>query len=146
MSNTMSTTTSEEARNVEILRDAFKRWHDSRGTSVDHWMSLCADDIKFGSIAQREAAVPYMTAYTSRAKLADYFNGIERDWEMIEYRAEEFVAQGDRVVMLGHCSWRAKATGRVVSTPIATSFRMADGKIAEYYEYFDTAQVRDALH
>jgi ketosteroid isomerase-like protein len=136
---------SEESRNVAVLQEAYRQWSDSRGGSVDHWMSICADGIAFGTIAQREAAVPYMAAYSRRDELRGYFEGIARDWDMIDYAAEHFVAQGDRVVMLGRCSWRAKASGRVVSTPKADSFRMQDGKIVEFFEYFDTAQVRDAM-
>ena len=54
-------------------------------------------------------------------------------------------AEGDRVVMLGRCSWRFKRTGKVVSTPKADSWRFADGKAVEFYEYFDTAGMRDAM-
>jgi hypothetical protein len=64
---------------------------------------------------------------------------------MIEYRVDHFVAQGDRVVMLGHCSWRAKQSGQVVSTPKVDSWRFSDGKAVEFYEYFDTAQVAQAI-
>ena len=136
---------SEEASNVAILKDAYRRWSESRGGSVDHWMSICADGIAFGTLAEREPAVPYMTVYERRDDLRGYFDGLARDWDMVEFVPEHFIAQGDRVVMLGRCSWRAKNTGKVVSTPKADSFRMKDGKIVEYYEYFDTAQVRDAL-
>ena len=86
-----------------------------------------------------------MTAYQTRDQLAQYFAGIKRDWEMIEYVTENFVAQGDRVVMLGHCSWRNRHTGKVVATPKADSWRFADGKAIEFYEYYDTAQLRDAM-
>ena len=64
---------------------------------------------------------------------------------MIEYRPDEFVAQGDRVVMIGHCSWRAKTSGKVVSTPKADVWRFANGKAVEFYEFFDTAQVVAAM-
>src|SRR5882672_1327453 len=95
---------SDEARNVAILQDAYRRWSESRGGSVDHWMSVCAEDIKFGSIAEQVQSVAYMTSYRKRDELGQYFAGLARDWEMIEYRADHFVAQGDRVVMLGYCS------------------------------------------
>jgi len=136
---------SDEARNVAILQDAYRRWSESRGGSVDHWMSVCAEDIKFGSIAEQVQSVAYMTSYRKRDELGQYFAGLARDWEMIEYRADHFVAQGDRVVMLGYCSWRARKTGKVVSTPKADSWRFADGKAVEFYEYFDTAQVVQAM-
>jgi ketosteroid isomerase-like protein len=64
---------------------------------------------------------------------------------MLEFKTDHFVAQGDRVVMLGSCSWRAKRTGKVVSTPKADSWRFENGKAVEYYEYFDTAQVHAAM-
>lgn len=136
---------SDEARNVAILTEAYRRWSDSRGASAGHWMSICDPNIRFGSIAEPLQAVAYMADYRSRDELGQYFAGLTRDWEMIEYRVDHFVAQGDRVVMLGHCSWRAKQNGKVVATPKADSWRFADGKAVEFYEYFDTAQVAQAM-
>ena len=136
---------SDEARNTATLADAYRRWAESRGASADHWISICDPHIRFGSIAQTVPSVDYMVDYRSRDELGQYFAGITRDWEMLDYRVDHFVAQGDRVVMLGHCSWRAKGSGQVVSTPKADSWRFADGKAVEFYEYFDTAQVAQAM-
>jgi len=44
-----------------------------------------------------------------------------------------------------YSSWRAKASGKVASTPKADSWRFSDGKAVEFYEYFDTAQVVQAM-
>jgi ketosteroid isomerase-like protein len=135
-----------EAQNVEILKTAYKNWSDSKGGSVDHWLKVCADNIAFGSLAQGAApAANYLTAYTSRDALKDYFAGLSRDWDMINWRTEQFIAQGDRVVVLCHCTWRYKKTGKVVSTPKADVWRLADGKAVEYFEYYDTAQVHAAV-
>ncbi|HMN52127.1 MAG TPA: nuclear transport factor 2 family protein [Xanthobacteraceae bacterium] len=136
---------SEEARNIAILKEAYRLWHETKGASVDSWMSICADELEFGSIGQSVKATPYMTVYDSKEKLGEYFSGLARDWEMIEFRIEHYVAQGDRVVCLGRCSWKARKTGKTIWTPIANSFRFANGKLIEYYEYFDTAQMRDAM-
>src|ERR1700733_10468558 len=100
-----------EAQNVAILKTAYARWIESKGASADHWMSIIADQIKFGSLAQGAEGAAYLTAYQSRDQLVQYFSGLASDWEMIEYVAEHFVAQDDRVIMLGRCSWRYKRTG-----------------------------------
>jgi ketosteroid isomerase-like protein len=137
---------SDEASNVAVLTEAYRQWHDSRGGSVDHWMSICDENIEFGSLIQ--GAVPkvaYMTEYRARDELGRYFEGLARDWEMIEYKVDQFVAQGNRVVMLGRCSWRNRHTKKVVMTPKADSWRFANGKAVEFYEYFDTAQVQAAV-
>ena len=42
----------DEARNVEILKAAYRRWSDTKGGSVDDWLKICADNIDFGSLAQ----------------------------------------------------------------------------------------------
>ncbi len=136
---------SEENRNVGILKDVYRHWHETKGKSVDRWLEICADQLDFGSLAQTEKSLPYMKLYESKDSLGEYFRGLARDWEMIEYRIEHYVAQGDRVVALGRCSWKAKKSGIVVWSPMANSFRFANGKIVEFFEYFDTAQARDAM-
>jgi hypothetical protein len=136
---------SDAAQNVALLKQAYSHWADSKGESSDHWMSIVHDKIKFGSLAQGAQDLDYLTTYQSRDELGQYFAGLKRDWEMIEYVVEHFVAQDDRVVMLGRCSWRFKRTGKVVSTPKADSWRFAGGKAVEFYEYYDTAKLLDAM-
>jgi hypothetical protein len=63
---------------------------------------------------------------------------------MVDWQTKEFIAQGDRVVVLVNCTWKFKKTGQVVSTPKADVWRMKDGKAVEFYEYYDTAQVHAA--
>ena len=136
---------SDEAANVAVLKDAYRRWHETRGGSVDHWMTICHENIQFGSIAQGKPKIEYLTSYKARDELKHYFEGLLRDWEMIDYVVDNFVAQGDRVVMLGHTSWRAKRTGKVVDTPKADAWRFENRKAVEFYEYFDTAQLVAAM-
>jgi uncharacterized protein len=42
----------DESKNVETLKDAYQRWHDSKAGSVDHWLSLMTDDVNFRSLAE----------------------------------------------------------------------------------------------
>src|SRR6202140_4448284 len=102
----------DEAQNVIVLKDAYDRWAESKGDSADHWTAIFADNIKFGSLAGGEYGAAYLTAYQTRDQLAQYFAGIKRDWEMIEYVTEHFVAQGDPGVSLGRCSWGNRHPGR----------------------------------
>ncbi|MEA2904989.1 MAG: uncharacterized protein QOG83_3513 [Alphaproteobacteria bacterium] len=130
-----------ESANITVLKDAYRRWHDSRGGSVDHWMTICDDNIKFGSIAQGAPAMTFAANYNNRQALRGYFDGLLADWEMIHYTVDEFVAQGDAVFMRGSTAWRNKRTGLVAETPKVDYWRFRDGKAVEYYEYYDTARV-----
>jgi ketosteroid isomerase-like protein len=128
-------------QNVEILKDAYARWHDSKGGSVDHWMALVSDDIQFGSLAQGAPDMLFARAYDNREALRGYFEGLCSEWEMIHYTVDEFVADGDAVFMRGSCAWRNKKTGKAVDTPKIDFWRFRDGKVVEFYEYYDTARV-----
>ena len=103
---------SDEARNVAILTEAYRRWSESKGASADHWISICAPDIRFGSIAEPLKVVAYMGDYRSRDELGAYFAGIARDWEMVEYRVDHLVA-----LSVGHPgAFRAAGLEQLVSS------------------------------
>jgi len=137
---------SDEARNVETLKAAYDKWAQSKGGSVDHWMSICDENIAFGSLAQGTAApANYLTAYQSRNALKDYFAGLARDWDMLDWRTEKYIAQGDSVAVVCHCTWKFKKTGKTVATPKVDVWKMANGKAVQFFEYYDTAQVHAAV-
>ncbi len=136
---------SDASHNVELLKKAYGNWAKTKGGCADDWLGLCAENIAFGSLAQGPAGANYLTAFQQRDMLKEYFAGLARDWEMLDFVAEHFVAQDDRVVMLGRCTWKFKKTGKIVETPKADSWRFKDGKAVEFYEFYDTGQVQAAL-
>lgn len=126
-------------QNVAILSDAYQRWHDTKGGSIDHWMSLMEDEIQFMSLAQGAVGAEFTAAATSRSQVGGYFAGLTTQWEMIHFTVDEFIAENDRVVMLGSTAWTNKSTGKTVETPKADVLRMKNGKIVEFAEFYDTA-------
>ena len=131
----------DEARNVGLLKEAYKRWHDSKGGSVDHLMTLVADDIQFGSIARGAAPLAFTRAVSNKEALRGYFDGLIGDFSMIHYTIDNYVADGDIVFVRCTTSWKNKKTGKAFETPKADFWRFRDGKVVEFYEFYDTAQV-----
>jgi uncharacterized protein len=132
---------SEQARNVGLLKDGYQRWHDSKGGSVDHWMTLVADDIKFGSIARGQAPLGFTQPVSQKEALRGYFDGLLGEFGMVHYIVHDYVADGDIVFVRCTTSWTNKRTGKTFETPKADFWRFRDGKIVEFYEFYDTAQV-----
>jgi ketosteroid isomerase-like protein len=133
-----------EARNVGLLKEAYKLWHDSKGGSVDHFMSMVADDVRFGSIARGAAPLAFTQPISNKEALRGYFDGLLGDFAMIHYTIENYVAEGDIVFARCTTSWRSKKTGKSFETPKADFWRFRDGKVVEFYEFYDTAQVMAA--
>lgn len=132
---------SNEADHIAILTEAYQKYRDSKGGSVDHLLSIVAPDVQFGSIARGAAPLTFAKQYTNRDALKEYFEGLQADWSMVDYVVEEFVAQGDAVVMRGSCAYTNKRTGKTAETPKLDFWRFKDGKAVEFYEFFDTARV-----
>ena len=128
--------------NVQLLKEAYRRWHESKGSSVEYWFdSVVGPQISFGSIPRGAEPLAFATEYHDSTKLREYFDGLLSDWSMNHYTMNEFVAQGDAVVARGSCAWTNKRTGKVAETPKLDFWRFKDGKAVEFYEYFDTACV-----
>jgi ketosteroid isomerase-like protein len=64
------------------------------------------------------------------------------DVEVFEPR--RFFADGDMVVVLGHYAGRVKATGRLAESDWAHAFTFRDGKVASWYQYYDSTKTAAA--
>ncbi len=128
-----------EEGNVAVLKQAYRAWNENKEKAFEHWTNLIADDVQWRSIAEGAPEMKFTRCCTSKDDVLRYFRELASDWEMVHFTPSEFIAQGDRVVMLGQCAWKHRATGKVVETPKADIFRMKDSKIVEFYEFYDTA-------
>jgi uncharacterized protein len=132
---------SQEEMHVNLLKAAYKKWHETKAGSVEHWLGLMADDIQFRSLASGAPKMEFTRTSTCKEEVKGYFSQLTSEWEMIHYTIDEYIAQGDRVVALGTCAFRNKRTGKVVDTPKADFHRFRDGKMCEFFEFYDTAQI-----
>ena len=57
----------------------------------------------------------------------------------VDFEPQEFVAQGDTVVVLGHYRFRPKTTGIAYDTDWAMVWWFRDGKIVKFQIHYDTA-------
>ncbi|MBR1230370.1 MULTISPECIES: nuclear transport factor 2 family protein [unclassified Bradyrhizobium] len=132
---------SNEAANVAILKEVYHQWHETRGGSVEQFLSIADPKISWGSVPRGAAPLQFATHYDGREGLRTYFDGLLADWAMIHYTIDEYVAQGEAVCARGSTAWTNKKTGKAVETPKVDFWRFKDGKAVEFYEYFDSAAV-----
>lgn len=125
--------------NVAKLRYAYQQWYDTRGGSTQVWLDLMADDVRMRSLADGAGGMEFTRANAGKAAVTAYFDGLAADWEMLRFNADEFIAQGDRVVALSVVAFRHRKTGKVAESPKADVVRFRDGKIVEFFEFYDTA-------
>ena len=137
---------SDEARNVEILKAAYKRWTDSKGGSVDDWMKICADNIAFGSLAQgAPQGAQYLTAYQQPRRAEGVFRRPCRDWQMIEFGRSISSPRATASSCWAVAPGATRRTARWCRRRRPMPGGCRGGKAVEFFEYYDTAQVHAAV-
>lgn len=131
---------SREETHIELLKQAYRLWNDTKAGTVDHWLALMTDDVEFRSLAGGAAQLEFTRTSTGKDDVKRYFAELTSQWEMKHYFIDEYIAQEERVVALGNCSFKNKRTGRILETPKADFHRFRGGKICEFFEFYDTAQ------
>jgi ketosteroid isomerase-like protein len=133
-------TLDESLDNVGKLRRAYQLWNDTRGGSAQYWLELMTDDVSMQSVTAGAPGMDFTKKNDGKAEAEKYFAGLAADWEMIHFTSKDFIAQGDRVVVLSNVAFRHRKTGKVAESPKADVFRFRDGQIVEFFEFFDTAR------
>lgn len=134
-----------ENENVKILKRGYDLWFESKGEASQYWFDLMADDVEWASVVdERSPGMEFSRDCTGKTEVLKNFELLAQSWEMERCHVDEFIAQGERVVALGTCCWKNKRTGKLVETKKADIFRMREGKILEFCEYYDTAKAISA--
>ncbi len=137
--------TEQEAANVEALKRAYSQWNDTKGDPYAAWDPLLADDFQYHSLGAGREGIEFTKDYGSKKDLfLEFFVGLNKDWQMEFYRIDEYFAQGDKVVALGHTLWHNRRTGKPIDTPKADVWTFRDGKAVTFMEFMDTAMMADA--
>jgi ketosteroid isomerase-like protein len=88
--------------------------------------------------------VPFSGLRHGREGAGQFFASLAEHQDALRFEPREFVAQGDKVVVLGHYAWKVKRTGRTFECPFVHVFTLQDGRVAAFHEYMDTARAAAA--
>lgn len=89
--------------------------------------------------------VPYTGTRNGHTGAAEFFTLMAEVEDTLKFEPQEFIAQGDKVVVIGQYEGRAKATGREYATYFVHVFTLRDAKVTSFVEYIDTAAITNAF-
>ena len=127
------------------LAAAYQAWHESRGRTPDRFFALYADEIELHSILEASLTDLMRGPFVGKPAAIKYFAAIAEQWEMIDARLDDLVARGDKLVGIGHASWRNLKTLRLVSGPKVDVWTVRDGLAVHFLEMFDSYGCARAL-
>ena len=127
------------------LAAAYHSWHASRGRTPDRFFELYAEDIELHSILEASLSDDMGGPFIGKGAALAYFTAIAEAWEMIDARTDAFIARDDKVVWVGHATWRNVRTLRVVDGPKVDVWTVRDGLAVHFLEMFDSYATARAL-
>src|SRR5947209_16685031 len=130
-----------EQQNTNLVQRAYENF---KSGDIQAVLGLLSDDVQW-QLPGIEG-VPFAGKHHGREQVAQFFSTLAKAQEVREFEPREFVAQGDKVVALGHYAWRVKASGREFESDFAHVFSVREGRIASFKEYTDTAAATAAYY
>jgi ketosteroid isomerase-like protein len=115
-------------QNLELARSAYDAF--GRG-DIAAVLGALSEDVDWNT----PAVLPHAKDARGREEVGQFFQGLASTWEDFAVEAQDFVASGDRVCVIG------RATGKLGGTETGYGFVHAwtvrDGELARLDEYVD---------
>jgi uncharacterized protein len=89
--------------------------------------------------------VPFAGKRQGRGAVGEFFSALASLQDARSFEPREFIAQGAKVVVLGHYVWQVRANGRTYESDFAHVFTIRGGQIAAFHEYTDSAAAAKAF-
>lgn len=125
--------------NVDVVKNFYAFIADGNAGGV---LSLLHDDLRW---TEAEGFPYYSGTWRKPQDVVErLLVPLMRDWSDFSAKADDFMADGERVVSFGIYSGTAKATGKSMRAPFAHLWRVRDGKITHFDMYTDTLLVHRA--
>ena len=123
-------------KTVQRIYDNF-RGSDLRSADMKSVLDLYSDDVEWHVPEMENVRIGGKRR--GREGVKAFFSALAEHYELLQFEPKEFIAQDDKVVVLGRYSWRVRATGRDFSSDWAHVYTLNGGKIVRFHEYMDTA-------
>ena len=125
------------ATNREIIESAYASFAQG---DVPGALGAFADDIKW----TEPDGYPLAGTYVGHQAVVDgVFMRLGEVGDEFAVVPEQFVADRDTVVALGHLSWKHKSTGEPASVKTAHVWTFERGKATSFEQLIDTVKVRE---
>ncbi len=128
-----------EEKNVQIVKDGYAHFENGKITNL---LELFANDIDWRTPPVEGSPLPHLCF--GREEVAKFFSQLEKSEALDLFKPTDFIAQGDRVVVLGESKGKVIPTGRNFELDWVHIFTLREGKITNFLEFFDTATMQRA--
>ena len=130
----------QEAQNTQIVKNAYAAF---LANDINTLLGLMDEQVIWEPVVGANRSVPNAGKRQGRASVAEFFKLTGENYQFSKFEPQEYVAQGDRVVALGHYTAKTKAGG-TIDAPFVMVFTIRVGKVTAFQEFSDSAALNAA--
>lgn len=108
-----------------------------------------ADDVEY-TVNSRDTvtaeAIPWSTTFHGKQQVEAFFERLMRNFDVLDFRLDKVLADGDTAAAFGHFKYRAKGTGKDCQTDWCARFTVRGGRISHYHFFEDSYAIARAFH
>jgi uncharacterized protein len=131
----------DESRNTKVVENAYAAF--LRG-DVPSIVASLDDEIVWQPVIGASKAVPTSGTRRGKAEVGEFFQQVAASMQFSRFEPREFVAQGNKVVTLGHYTATTTGGGSFDSDFVMV-FTLRDGKVVKFQEFLDSAALNAAF-
>ncbi|WP_151447499.1 nuclear transport factor 2 family protein [Lacisediminimonas profundi] len=110
---------------------------------IEGLMALYDDTIEW--IGFDNPNVPFAGSYYGKDEVQQFFRDLGRSMTPVRFEPRELIAEGDKVVALGHAVWKLNTGGQELETDWVHVFTLRDGKVCRFQRLDDGVQADQAF-
>lgn len=129
-----------ELTNTEIVQDTYAKFGSG---DLEGLLDRLADNISWTTPVVQNS--PLGGNRVGRAAVREFFIELPEQENITLFEPREFIAQADKVAVLGSFTATVTSTGRTYSSDWVHIFTLSNGKITNFLELFDTATAERAF-
>lgn len=120
--------------NTQIVQDAYGKFGSG---DIPGLLGMLSADVDW-RVPEIEGST-FGGGWQGQEAVGRFFGALVEDEDITEFEPREFIAEGDKVVVLGRSTATVRATGKTYQTDWVHIFTVSDGKITKFHEFFDNA-------
>ncbi|KAA5549213.1 nuclear transport factor 2 family protein [Adhaeribacter rhizoryzae] len=131
-----------EQENVKVVQEGYRLFLTGE---IENLMPHYTEDVEYIVPGPTDLS-PIAGRYIGKDGVKQFYSKVGATFEFSVFEPLEMIAQGDKVVVLGHYQSKARATGQPLNIEWIHVFQLRDGKVSRFQIYEDTATVVAALN
>jgi len=137
----VETQEAQAVKNTQIVKDAYAAF--GRG-DIPTVIAALDDQVVWTGVIGAAPNVPMAGERRGKAAVTEFFGSVATHVHFSRFEPQEFVAQGDKVIALGHYTATTSA-GKSFDSDFVMVFTLKSGKVTRFQEYLDATALNAAF-